>query len=448
MIDQYKKAKDYLDSFLNYELVSFFPYQDSIKLKRVYLLLKHLKIPFQDLKVIHIAGTKGKGSTAHFIGSLLAASGFKTGLFTSPHIFDFRERIRITKKVKSKVQSNLISKNDLINIVEEFRIGLGDLKIPQKLGQVTFFEIVTAVSFKYFLRKNVDFVVLETGLGGRLDATNVVNPLLSIITHIGYDHLDKLGKKLSEIAGEKAGIIKKNTSLISSFQRRPALAVIKNKARVENAPFFILNKDFEVKNLRLKQEHTFFDFKFNDFILRDLKINLKGRHQVENASLALAALSLLERKGLVNKRIEYESGLVALDLLGRFEVVSKSPLIVVDIAHNPSSFSVLENSLKSYFPRRKVILIFACSQDKDAKKMLGKIEYSFLILTGFNSPRSKRPEELKKIIRGDNLCLTKNIKQALDQAKKKYKDKSIIVISGSSFLVSEAKKLLKLRNKS
>ncbi|MCK4912722.1 MAG: bifunctional folylpolyglutamate synthase/dihydrofolate synthase [Candidatus Omnitrophica bacterium] len=442
MIDKYRKAKDYLDSFLNYELVSHFPYQHVIKLERMYLLLQHLKIPYQNLRVIHIAGTKGKGSTAHFLVSLLAASGFKTGLFTSPHFFDFRERIKIVKNSKSKVQSNLISKSDFIKIVERFQSDLKNLKISQELGQVTFFEIITAVAFKYFIEERVDFVVLETGLGGRLDSTNVVNPLISIITHIGYDHTDKLGKKLSEIANEKAGIIKKNIPLVSSSQRTAALRVIKNKSRAANAPLFLLKRDFEIKNIRFKQEYTLFNFKFNDFILRDLKINLKGEHPVENASLALATLFLLERKGLINKKIEYSRGLRVLDLPGRFEVVSKSPLIVLDIAHNLSSFTVLGNSLKRYFPRRKIILIFACAQDKDAKKMIKKIDYSYLILTGFSSPRSRNPEEIRRIIKDKNVCLTKNIAEALREAKNKYQDKGVIVISGSLFLVSEAKKLL------
>ena len=447
MVDKYQRAKDYLDSFLDYEKISYFPYQHSFKLERMPILLKHLKIPYQDLRAIHIAGTKGKGSTAHFLTFLLAASHFKVGLFTSPHLFDFRERIKIVKSVKSKVQSSLISKKDLSKIVEEFSLDLKNLKIPKKLGQVTFFEVLTAVAFKYFLQKNVDFIVLESGLGGRLDSTNVVKPLASIITHIGYDHTDKLGKKLAEIANEKAGIIKRNTPLICSSQRPSSLKVIKDKCRSRSARLFVLGRDFKAQNIRLSKKHTLFNFRFNGLTLKDLKTHLLGEHQVENASLALATLSLLEREGIVKRRIDYKRGLRASYLPGRFEVVNKSPLTIVDIAHNASSFSALGRSLKRYFPRKKIILIFACSQDKNAKKMLKQIDYSYLILTGFNNPRSQDPLELKKIVGPGKVWLAKNIREALREAGRKYRDKWIIVISGSLFLVSEAKEALAVTRK-
>lgn len=439
MVDKYQKARDYLESFIDYEKIPYFSYRRSFKLERMLILLKHLEVPYQDLKSIHIAGTKGKGSTAHFLTFLLADSGFKVGLFTSPHLFCFRERIQIVKSAKPKVKNNLISEKDLFKIVEKFQRGLKNLKIPQKLGRITFFEILTAVAFKYFLQNNVDFVILESGLGGRLDSTNVVKPFSSIITHIGYDHTDKLGKKISEIASEKAGIIKENTPLICSFQRPAALKVIKNKCKSKRARLFIFRRDFKAENIRLKQEHTLFNFKFNDFTLRDLRINLKGEHQVENASLAVAAAYLLERTGTIKMRINYKAGLRATHLSGRFEIVSKSPLTIIDIAHNPSSFSALGASLKRYFPRKKVILIFACSQDKDAKRMLKQIDYSLLFLTSFNNPRCRSPLELKTIVKGENVYLAKDIGEALKEARRKYKDKQVIVISGSAFLIKELK---------
>ncbi len=446
MIDKYQKAKGYLDSFLDYEKISYFPYKRSFNLERMRILLKHLKIPYQELKVIHIAGTKGKGSTAHFLAYLLAASGFRAGLFTSPHLFNFRERIQIVENLESKAQSSLISKKDLCKIVEEFRSGLKNLEtLAQNLGQVTFFELLTAVAFKYFLQKRLDFVILESGLGGRLDSTNVVNPLVSIITHIGYDHTDKLGKKLAEIANEKAGIIKRNTPVICSVQRPSCLEAIKNKCKSKGARLLLLGRDFKTENIRFKQEHTFFNFRFNSFALGDLKINLKGERQVENASLALAAISLLETKGIVRKKIDYKGGLKASRIPGRFEVVKKSPLTIVDIAHNVSSFKALRNSLGRYFPQKKIILIFACSQDKDAKNMLKEIDYSYLILTHFNNPRSQEPLKLVRMVRPEKVCLAGNIGEALKQARQKYKHNSAIVISGSLFLVSEAIELLRLQ---
>ncbi len=442
MTGRYKQAENYLNSFLNYEKESFFPYKRFLKLERMYLLLKQLQIPYQDLKVIHIAGTKGKGSTAHFCAYLLAASGFKTGLFTSPHLFDFRERIQIVRGPGSGVRSSLISKNNLAEIIEKFRPRLEELKVPENLGPITFFEFSTALSFEYFLQKEVDFVILESGLGGKLDSTNAVNPLACIITHIGYDHTDKLGKKLAEIAGEKAGIIKKNIPLICSPQRPASLRAIKNKCRMKDASFLLWGRDFEVKNLRIKRKYTLFDFGFDSFILKGLKIYLKGRYQVENASLAIAAISLLERKGVITGKIDYRGGLKHCFLPGRFEVVNKLPLIIVDIAHNVSSFLALRDNLKTYFPNKKIILIFSCAKDKDAGKMLKSIDYSYLILTSFDNPRSQSPLELKKIVKEKSVYLTINIKDAFKQASAICKKDWVIVVSGSLFLVSEAKRAL------
>ncbi|MFH1519387.1 MAG: folylpolyglutamate synthase/dihydrofolate synthase family protein [Candidatus Omnitrophota bacterium] len=444
MIDKYRQEKNYLGSFINYEKKPFYFYQRCLKLERTSALLKHLKIPDQDLKVIHIAGTKGKGSTAHFCAYLLAASGFKVGLFTSPHLFDFRERIKVVKKNLNggDIKESLIPKDNFTEITKELRKKLAGLKLPKGLGQVTFFEVSLALAFSYFLQQRLDFIILETGLGGRLDATNIVTPLVSIITHIGYDHTDKLGKRLAEIANEKAGIIKKNTPLICSCQRPASLKVIKDKCRAKNALLMLLGRDFKTKNLRLKRKVTFFDFRFGKLSLNDLAIYLKGAHQVENASLALAAVTLLKEKGVIAKEIDYRDGLSRCFLPGRFEVVNKAPLTIVDIAHNPSSFSALDNNLKRYFPGKKIILIFACSKDKDAKKMLKSIDYSYLLLTSFNNPRAQSPLELKRIVKGEGVYLTATVSEALKQARESYRRGWAIVISGSLFLVAEAKRVL------
>lgn len=443
MINKYKQANSYLNSFLNYEKKSFFPYKRSLNLERMYLLLKQLRVPYQRLKVIHIAGTKGKGSTAHFCAYLLAASGLKAGVFTSPHFFDFRERIKIVKKKQTgEIVENLISKADLVKIVEGLKRKTIELKLPENLGQVTFFEFFTALGFKYFLQKKVDFVILESGLGGRLDSTNVINPLVCIITHIGYDHMDKLGKKLSEITSEKAGIIKEGVPLICSSQRPESLRVIKNKCKSKDAMALFLNRDFKIKNLRVKRKYINFDFDSDNFSVKALEISLKGKCQAENASLAVAAVSLLEKRGIISKKINYKSGLKHCFLPGRFEIINKVPLTIVDIAHNVSSFSVLKESLKIYFPNKEIILIFSCSRDKDAGRMLKAIDYSWLILTSFNNPRSFSVLELKRIINEKSAYLADNVKEALRLAKDIYRKDCLIVVSGSIFLVSEAKRIL------
>lgn len=435
-MDNYKQAQIYLDSFINYEKKVFFPYRKVLKLERVRYIFQKLSVPYQDLKVIHIAGTKGKGSTAAFCADLLAASGFRVGLYTSPHFLDMRERIKI---VTGNFQpgGSMISKKDFVRILEGIKPVLENLEQKNK---PTFFEVYTFIAFKYFLEKKVDFAVLETGLGGRLDATNIVTPLVSIITRIGYDHTNKLGTTLGKIAYEKAGIIKKTAAVVCGAQRKTAMRVIANKCRETGSPLFLYNRDFSAENIKVNRTDTSFSFRFFDRITGNLKISLKGRVQTENASLAIAALFLLKEKGLIH-RINLKC-IENTFLEGRFEIVKNNPLMILDVAHNQSSFLVLKENLKRYFSSKKIILIFAASKDKNVRAMLNEIEFSQLIITRFNTLRSFSPEEIKQKINKKKCFIAENIEEALKIAGRIFDKKSLILISGSFFLVAEAKQLL------
>ncbi|UCC95548.1 MAG: bifunctional folylpolyglutamate synthase/dihydrofolate synthase [Candidatus Omnitrophota bacterium] len=451
---KYEKAKSYLDSFVNYERNTSFSYRRALKLKRVRHLFDVLGIAYRRLKVIHIAGTKGKGSTAHFCAYLLVASGFKVGLYTSPHFFSFRERIKILTPQGLQVSNSLISRSDVVRIIHQIQPQLERLRFSRTLGKLTFFEVYTAIALKYFIESNIDFAVLETGLGGRLDATNIVNPCGCLITHIGYDHTDKLGNRLADIASEKAGIVKKGAWVVSSSQRRSALEVIRAKCAQLDVPLYLFGRDFFAENVRLKRDCTLFDFCFHAFQLRNVRIYLKGNSQVENAALSLAATVLFnenmslkseQSKGapgpLKINTMNFKRGLAETAIEGRFEIVQHNPLVIMDVAHNPSSFSVLEQNLKTYFPHKKIILIFAVSDDKDVKAMLGKIRYSRIILTSFSSPRSLAPHQIRKKCALKETIVACDIHQAYDISKQLYTKDSLILISGSLFLVSEAKKM-------
>ena len=434
-METYTQIEKYLNSFINYERKVFFQYKKNLKLKRVKFLLSSLDINYKDLKVFHIAGTKGKGSTAVFCANILAKSGFTVGLYTSPHLFDFRERIKILENNKKY----LIPKKDVIRIVNEMYPVLEKLRFTEEFGKLSFFEVYTAIGFKYFLEKNIDFVVLETGLGGRLDATNVVLPLVSIITHIDYDHMDKLGYTLKEIAYEKAGIIKRNIPTVSTIQRTSVLKVLKKKCRERGSRLFLLNRDFFIENIRLRKDFSLFDFRFNSYYLKDLKIFMKGRVQIENASLAIMSILIVKDKFSIDFNIK--DGLMNSFVEGRFEIFSKDPLIIFDVAHNPSSFSVLKENIEFYYPNKKIILIFAASKDKDVKNMLNKIKAEKIILTTFSNPRAIPPEDILKKVK-INAIIEKDFKKAIELAKKIYKKDNLILITGSLFLVSDAKKYL------
>jgi len=435
----FKETKKYLDTFINYEKSTSYVYKKDLKLKRVKFLFRVLQIPYGRLKAIHIAGTKGKGSSATFIAYILAKQGFRVGLYTSPHFIDLRERIRILKSNGKRVLNTMISRREVVRIVDIFKPYLEKMRFTEKFGKITFFEVYTALAFKYFLDKNLDYVVLEVGLGGRFDATNVVNPLISVITHIGYDHTQKLGKRIKDIAYEKAGIIKKKIAVVVSHQKKSALDVIYKKAKEMDSPLYVLNKDFYYHNIKLGRTYTHFDFTYRNFVLKDIRISLKGMHQIDNASLAIMAVYLITKD---RNKSAFKEALKEAYIEGRFEVVSRDPFVIVDIAHNPSSFMALRKNLDAYFPQKKIILIFAASSDKDVKKMLSLFDYDKLILTSFNNPRSFTPGEIISLagVEADIAC---NLKSALKRAYTYYNKGCIIVISGSFFLVAEAKKIFK-----
>ena len=442
----YRSVISYLDSFINYEKKSNFSYKKLLKLQRVKNLFTALNIDYEKLNIVHIAGTKGKGSTAHFCASLLGAAGMKVGLYTSPHFFDVRERIKIVKRKDQEIKASKISKKSLIEIVSGIKPKVDMVKKDKELGSVSFFELYTAIAFEYFLKEGVNFAVLETGMGGRLDATNIVKPRVCILTHIDLDHTQQLGKSLEKIAYEKAGIIKSGVPVVTTYQKDRAITQIKKKCRSVKAPLYILGRDFSIGNVRIRPTHTTFDFSFNRVKLRNLRINLKGKYQVENAACALVSFFILKDEGFIKKKDNAKLALIKASIEGRFDIEKKDPLIITDIAHNPSSFTALDAALKYYFPKKKVILVFAASSDKDIRSMLQKINFSDIIFTTFSNPRALKPEGLKVKANIKQALVAKNIKEALRLAKGLYSKNHLILISGSLFLVAEAKKYLKRVN--
>ena len=441
-IKTYSQAVNYLNSFINYERIIKFPYRKSLKLERVENLFKKLKIDPYALKVIHIAGTKGKGSTATYLAYILANSGFKVGLYTSPHFKDFRERIKIVKTLNSQIQAIPISEKLVVKLAREIKPILEKLRFHKKFGQLSFFEVYTALAFKYFLKKNVDFAVLECGLGGRLDATNLCKPLACIITKIDYDHTQQLGSSLKEIASEKAGIIKDNSLVISARQKRVVREVLKEKAKLREAKLYFYQEDFCSQNLRFSSNYTLFDYSSFLGSYSNLKIKILGEHQVENASLAIFCFQLLKEEFNLEEKALYQ-GLERAFLKGRFQMLRKAgKIFLLDIAHNPLSFSSLNQGIKRYFPSKKVILIFGCSKGKLAKKMLKNIDCEKLIFTRANHFRAQDPLILKKLCAFKNSILTYNLETALKKSKEISDSQSIIVIAGSFFLVAEALTLL------
>jgi dihydrofolate synthase/folylpolyglutamate synthase len=440
----YKEALQYLDTFIDYEKIPAYSYTSrSFNLKRMDQLLKLLGNPQKELSALHIAGTKGKGSTALFVASVLQEAGFKTGLYTSPHLIDFRERIRIGKE--------LISKKRVSELVTRMRPEIEKLQKDLSLGSFSFFEIYTALAFLFFAREEVDFSVLEVGMGGRLDATNVFKPLVSAITPISFDHTEILGKALSLIARQKAGIIKDKGLVITSPQKRPALRVIKEVCKKRKARLFEVGKDLKIQNPVFSLHCSTFDLKGIFGSYKSLKIFLLGEHQLINAASAIGILELLR---LYNIEIPGEAirrGLKKAEWPGRLEVIQKKPFILLDGAQNEASARALAKSIGKIFPYEKLILLLGISRDKDIKG-IGKILCPLakeVIVTAVDNPRAADPFYLKEELKEFSKKITpvSEVKKAFEYAKTRTTSGDLLCAAGSLYLVGKVKQIHKGRRK-
>jgi dihydrofolate synthase/folylpolyglutamate synthase len=401
-------------------------------------LLSLFNNPQKKFHSIHVAGTNGKGSTSAMIASILPAAGFRTGLFTSPHLVSFTERIRVNNEE--------ITEEEVVELTEEIRSTIEGSELNP-----TFFEFVTVIAFLYFKRKNVEWAVVETGMGGRLDATNVLLPEASVITSINYDHSEFLGNTIAEIAEEKAGIIKDGVPVITSAQEPSVMDAIKKKAGEKNAGLFIYGRDFAAA---IKAEDTNGSvFNYNgDSSFGDLVIALPGRHQVLNAALALKTIEAISLKPLPDtSRLTPDTiraGLGNIKWQGRLELVSKEPLILIDGAHNPSAAKILADALKEIFFKkyRRIILIAGIMSDKDVRGIMAPLLPLAveIILTAPAYERAASPDVLSghALSLGFSCRKTYCVADAIAMASELYREGDLIVITGSFYTIGEAKEIL------
>lgn len=430
--------KDYSDSIAY--LYALQKYGIKFGLDNTIKLLSLLDNPQHSFKSIHLAGTNGKGSTSAMVASILQAAGFRVGLFTSPHLVSFTERIRVNNAE--------IKESEVVELTKEIR-GIIEGSHKSSALNPTFFELVTAIAFLYFKRKGIEWAVVETGMGGRLDATNVIIPRVSVITNISYDHSEFLGNSLREIAGEKAGIIKNNIPLVSSAQEIEAMEVIREKAAEKESKLFIYGKDFISNPINVDMHGITFDYKGREQ-LNDLRVPLTGMHQVENASVAVRTIELI----MENESIPYNAvreGLSQTQWQGRLELIQKGDCnydVLIDGAHNPSASQVLADSLRRYFipSYEKVILIIGIMADKDVEGIMKPLLplASEIIFTAPDYERAASPEKLSgyAINLGFLSVVTNSVKEAIDFASEnsvKGPRKTLIVITGSFYTIGEAK---------
>jgi dihydrofolate synthase/folylpolyglutamate synthase len=479
----YPETVQYLESFINYEKIPVYPYKESFRLERVKIFLATIDNPQDSLKCLHIAGTKGKGSTCVFVAYILRQAGYRVGLYTSPHLSDFRERIRILNprtdnRIPKTDFEGMVSQKELTDLIEKLKPAIEDYDKKSEYGPLSFFEVYTSLAFVYFKEEKVDFAVLETGLGGRLDATNVVNPLTVAITPISYEHTQKLGSTLREIAAEKTGIIKNSCQLsavscqpivISAPQEKEAMEVVRKRCKEVGAKLYEVNKDI------------FCDIKKSGFDVRgifdkypDLKIRLPGKHQLMNAAVAVGVIETLRLHNInpvrntkaiigedkisngVNVGIDaIRDGLYNTIWPGRCEVVSCSPFVVLDGAQNIASMRALKETIKENFfaegesakggKYNRLILVLGISSDKDLRGICNEI-YDLadeIVLTKADNLRATEPESLVKYFNGKEVHITDNVKEAKELAYHIAKKEDLILVCGSLFVVGEFRTLFK-----
>jgi len=443
----YPQVLKYLNSFVNYEKNINYSYRDAIKLKRVKGFLSLIGNPQDSLRVIHVAGTKGKGSTCAFIAYILRQAGFRTGLYTSPHLHDFRERIRILSPrsypqcsgrlnvryivdkcmvdnskqsaypLKSDFEGMIFRKN-LSSIVKELKPVINNYNRRSKYGPLTFFEVYTAIAFLYFKRKEVDFAVLETGMGGSLDATNAADSLACAITPISYEHVQKLGRTIKQIARQKAGIIKQKGGIVfSTPQVKEASGVIRNRCKKFKAKLFLTGRQMDVcKNLRLP---------------------LLGEHQRINASLAVSLVKGLGASGFSIRQSDIIKGLKNTVWPGRCEVIQKKPFIVLDGAQNAASAEVLRKAVEANFKYQNLIMVLGISDDKDIKGISKELLplADEVILTRAATLRAMEPPKMARYFKKAHL--TQSVKEAKILAGSLATSRDLILVTGSLFVVGE-----------
>ena len=426
----YRDALIYMYRFTDYEKRGFAAYAPEFyDLARVNHLLALLGDPQRSFRVVHIAGTKGKGSTAAMIESVLRASGYRTGLYTSPHLHSFRERIQ--------GGGEMISEADVIRLVDEIRPLVG------QVAGITAFEVMTCLAFAWLAEQGLEWVVVEVGLGGRLDATNVVNPAVAVITSLSYDHTAVLGETLAQIAGEKAGIVKSGVPVVSAPQPPEALAVIEAVCREQRAPLTLVGRDWTWEAETVSLEGQQFTIHHGQHELTGVHLPLLGEHQLVNATVAVAALALLEKGGLNIPRSAIRKGLQAVSWPGRFEILRRKPLLIVDSAHNGDSARKLVSTLRAVCDFQRLIVVLGASSDHATPELMEALLAGAdrAIATQARHPRAAEPVWLQDHAAelGFHLEVSETVSQALDLALADAGPDDLILCTGSVFVAGDAR---------
>lgn len=407
-------------------LSNFFKGTKNPSLNAMKYFMEEFGHPEKDLKVIHIAGTNGKGSCVEMMTNILIKAGYKVGKFLSPHLVSYNERISI--------QNNNITNDEMEELIKKIEPKINKYNQISDV-ETTLFELETTMAILYFYQNNCDFVVLETGLGGLYDCTNIVNPLVSIITSVGYDHMHLLGNTLEEIATQKAGIIKENSETIFVEQDKDVNNVIKQTCINKNNKLHLVKKE-NINNYSYNNDYQKFDYKN----YKNIQINLKGEKQLLNSSICIECAEILRNNGYTITEEALREGLKTVIHRGRFEIINRSPLMIFDGAHNKPAIENFVKSIDMYYKKENKVYIISILKIKDYKMILKKLledeKSAFIFTDGNDKERYNSSIELlenaKKYTNNTRLYAM-SLNDAIDEVKEKYKD-SVIFFVGSFYI--------------
>lgn len=401
------------------------------------ILCEYLGNPQHQFKSVHVGGTNGKGSVSHMLASVFQSSGYTTGLYTSPHLYDFRERIRVNGQVADE--------DYVISFVEKIKPVIEDI-------QPSFFEITVAMAFDYFAQKKVEMAIVEVGLGGRLDSTNIITPELSVITNIGWDHMNMLGNSLEEIAAEKAGIIKEGVPVVIGERKKETDPVFLDQSIKKNSPIAFAEDQYNLISQEWKNNHTIITVKKEGQGVRSFELDLPGVYQQKNLLTVLNALDILQKDGYQITDAAIHEGLKNVrqltGLMGRWEILRERPMVILEVAHNKDGMEQMLQHLK-LLSFGKLHMVIGMVKDKDAAQVLSLLprdaRYYF---TQAQIPRALPAKELKE--KAANFSLTgkvyRDVNEALYEALHNVSMDDLIIVCGSIFLVAEVNKDLILQN--
>jgi len=426
----FKAAVDYILSFADYERI---PRSAVVfDLRRMERLLVRLGQPQNAARSVHIAGTKGKGSTAAMLASILVQSGYRTGLYTSPHLLSIRERIQ--------VNGQPIAEDEFARLTGILKPEVAAINKAGKFGELTTFEILTALAFACFRDEKADYQVLETGLGGRLDATNVVQPGVCVITSISYDHMDVLGDTLAEIAGEKAGIIKPGSTAVTAPQPPEAMAVLEKVCQQKDVKLVRVGSDITWQRGAFRPEGQSFTVRGMKGMYH-LSIPLLGEHQLENAAAAVAAAEALAERGTRITADTVARGIASVSWPGRLQALRRKPWVIVDGAHNGDSMRRLVAAIRQYYTFAKAIVVFGASSDKNIAAMVAELASlpERVIVTRSHHPRAVAIERLVDEFSRQGIAVevSENVASAMELALAMAGASDLVCATGSLFLLAE-----------